>query len=92
MTLLARVAATDRPRGEATWEMSAFFQAFRSCLIVGPGNHTRKHNKYDEHDRAHHHGVERHQKIPLKPAGSSSGANQIVIDADQIEATASRRG
>jgi hypothetical protein len=44
--------------GRATWEMSAFFQTFRACLIVGPGNHTRKHKKYNEHDCAHHHGVE----------------------------------
>ena len=44
--------------------MSAFFQTFRACLIVGPGNHTRKHKKYDEHDRAHHHGVEWHWNPP----------------------------
>src|SRR6516162_2464040 len=45
--------------------MSAFFQTFRPCLIVGPGNHTRKHKKYNEHDCAHHHGVEWHWKHPI---------------------------
>ena len=51
----------DQRHGRATWEMSAFFQTFRACLIVGPGNHTRKHQKYNEHDCAHHHGVEWHR-------------------------------
>ena len=77
---------------KAMRERSAFFQAFRPCLIVGPGNHTRKHNKYNEHDCAHHHGVERHSENPPQAEAIVVRGESIVIDADQIEATASRRG
>ena len=58
--------------------MSAVFQTFQPGLIVDPGKHTRKSEKYDEHGRAHHHGIERHRNPPLLPAPFSR-ANQLSL-------------
>ena len=60
--------------------MSAFFQTFRACLIVGPGNHTRKHKKYNEHDCAHHHGVEWHWNHPIS---KRLEINLVLVIAEQ---------